>query len=83
MGKIVIEKWQCDRCECLLDKQPTATGLTLYTIQVGAQEEWYAGKRIDWRELCANCNLYVGQEVKAMEAAAEAARQRVKEGGHA
>ena len=53
MGKFTIERWRCDRCGTEWGKRPEVE----QQIEINAAENWpaAAGRRIHWRELCADC----------------------------
>lgn len=53
MGKLVIEKWQCDRCGEVHDKRPSKD---YYSVKVvfEIEEEWHTNTT-SWKEVCPRC----------------------------
>lgn len=64
MGKLVIEKWQCDRCGEVFDSQPR--GVTKYCVVVSVDYGDAGGKVINWREMCNKCNAKMSSLVDTL-----------------
>jgi len=80
MGKLTIEKWQCDRCRTVFDEQPKrdngswGSAPTYYSIRASEDHGVAGGVIMDWREMCHPCQRAVGKEIAAMRASALEAR---------
>lgn len=71
MGKLVIEKWQCDRCKKVEDKKPLPLG-EMFEVHALHHLEWAGGTLFHWKELCHKCTGIVGKELYDMKERAEA-----------
>lgn len=74
MAKLVIEKWQCDRCGTIKDKRPYGNGCAHHEVRVSVDYETAGGPLINWLEMCASCDNAVAAELAAMKASAKLAR---------
>lgn len=82
MGKIVIEKWQCDRCGKVEDKRPYSTNFTRYELRVVVDYGTAGGIEIDWKEMCDQCNRDVAKELEALKQPSASRRQALKDSSH-
>lgn len=68
MGKVVIEKWQCDRCMVIFDnKPPYNMNATRYTVRINADYGVAGGPMMCWDEMCAACNREVGELLEMLK----------------
>ena len=74
MGKLVIEKWQCDRCGAVHDERPKLP--ESITVKAIEYLEWAGGPVIDWQEMCKPCNGAVRVAIDAMKADAVKAKEQ-------
>lgn len=58
MGKIIIEKWKCDRCGEIHDKRPYYSGGT-WEVSFSKHYSDGPGPSVSWKELCPKCNIKV------------------------
>lgn len=72
MGKVVIEKFQCDRCHELFDKKPAHP--TTHSLIATTHHEWAGGPVVEFKELCAPCNVSVGDLIDEIVMDAQALR---------
>ena len=77
MGKVIIEKWQCDRCGAIADKRPYGSGRAHYEVLVSVDYETAGGAEIKWKEMCGECDRTVALEVAEMKKSAAEAKGRV------
>lgn len=65
MAKVIIEKWQCDRCKDIHDKKPV-----LSTPKVSAVfhvlDEW-SGYTLSWKDLCVTCNKELREAINELQ----------------
>lgn len=78
MGKVIIEKWQCDRCGIIAERRPYGNGRSHYEINVSVDYETAGGCEIKWKEMCGECDRAVGFEVDAMNKSSAEAQERVR-----
>ena len=64
MAKVVIEKWQCDRCKELYDKRPRYQDTRVSAVFT-VDEAW-SGYTLEWKELCVDCNNEVKAAIDAL-----------------
>lgn len=77
MGKLTIEKWQCDRCGKIEDEPPRQA--ETFNVRASHELEWAGGVMFEWKEMCPDCNKDVGNDLGIMSAKAKAARLALKE----
>ncbi len=66
MGKLIIEKWQCDRCGVIHAEKPPCRPVWKYTVKIDQEGEWSACNLIDWRDMCESCHDAVGEAIKSL-----------------
>ena len=66
MAKLIIEKWQCDRCKSVFDKRPAVS--TRYSIAIDVDYGTAGGREVDWNEMCGPCNRTVSDFLHALKA---------------
>lgn len=81
MAKVVIEKWQCDRCGKIEEAKPKPLAET-FSVRVCHELEWAGGIMFEWKEICHECNSEVESEVRQMIERADVARLRTRRGDH-
>ncbi len=63
MGEFTVTKWQCDRCGKVEDTRPRHAA----TWSLIAEVEYdVAGSVVRWKELCKDCNSWLGEQFKAI-----------------
>lgn len=89
MGKITIEKFQCDRCKAVFDEKPKRIhgswggSPTYYSVTASEDYGVAGGVKISWKEMCHPCHEQVGKELDAMVKSAASARTTSQETDHA
>ncbi|WP_395175559.1 hypothetical protein [Roseibium alexandrii] len=63
MGEFTVTKWKCDRCGAVEDKRPW---LPVKRSMTANAEYDVAGGSVSWKELCKDCNEWLGDQFKAM-----------------
>lgn len=75
MGKLVIEKWQCDRCGVIRDHKPPRNDRTRYEVRAFVDYGTAGGPVINWSDMCGKCDREVGELLEAMKTPAHALSQ--------
>lgn len=79
MSKILIEKWQCDRCGVVADKAPPPLEVSGRRELISSVDYGDAGGTdINWRDLCDRCSRVVADDVKRMKASAAEDRAKAE-----
>lgn len=67
MGKRVIEETFCDRCGVVLTGRPYYGESGTYKIVATSDFAVEGQTDFEWRELCPNCNTYVGNLISRIK----------------
>lgn len=65
MGAITLHKWQCDRCEAILDERPQIEGAR-FTLQFERDPHLMSGCSTNWNEICPDCNDFLAGVIEAI-----------------
>ena len=75
MGKFTVERWSCDRCGAIHDKQPPHRGFRHSVMAIVDYPDDCAGGAVfTWKDLCPDCDAEVSRELNAMRVSADKAR---------
>ena len=77
--RITVEKWQCDRCQIVLDHEPVTTSDTpKVSLSGGIYYATAAGPSFNFKDLCDECGPVVERQIDEIVKSAAILRSKAK-----